>query len=91
MSKVYSFETAQFPKTRYYYVKKVNGNNVIFSADGTGGEYQLTSSNVNSFRPRKNNATNKVAFLRTVGGQTQLFTMDPAMVPNKYRLQKIYL
>jgi len=77
LSKVYSFETAQFPKTRYYYVKKVSGNNVIFSSDGMGGEYQLTSSNVNSFRPRKNNATNKVAFLRTVGGQTQLFTMDP--------------
>ncbi|WP_034890023.1 carboxypeptidase regulatory-like domain-containing protein [Gillisia sp. Hel_I_29] len=77
LSKVYSFETSQFPKTRYYYVRKVSGNNVIFSSDGAGGEYQLTSSSVNSFRPRKNNATNKVAFLRTVGGQTQLFTMDP--------------
>ena len=77
LSNVYSFETAQFPKTRYYYVKKIAGNNVIFSSDGLGVEYQLTSSNVNSFRPRKNNATNKVAFLRTVGGQTQLYTMDP--------------
>jgi len=77
LSKVYSFETVKSPKSRYYYVKKMNGNNVIFSSDGSGGEYQLTSSNVNSFRPRKNNATNKIAFLRTVGGQTQLFTMDP--------------
>ncbi|MCF4102052.1 carboxypeptidase regulatory-like domain-containing protein [Gillisia sp. M10.2A] len=77
LSPVYSFQTAQYPKSRYLYVKKVAGNNVIYSSDNEGNEYQLTSSNLNSFRPVKNNASNKIAFLRTVGGQTHLFTMDP--------------
>lgn len=76
-STVYSFETLGIPKGRKVYVKEIAGNHVIFTRDENDNEYQITSSNSNSFRPRKNNATDKIAFLRTVGGQTQLFTMDP--------------
>ena len=76
LSEVFTFKTLQFPKSRIAYVRKVNGNNVIFSRDLNEEEYQLTSSEENSFRPRKNRRTNKIAFLRTVGTQTQLFTMN---------------
>ena len=58
-------------------VKRVNGNNVIFSGDDQGNSTQLTSSSLNSFRPRKSSSTGKIAFLRSVGGKTQLFIMDP--------------
>lgn len=75
-SAVYSFKTKEIPKSRIVYVKEINGNNVIFTRDENDTEYQITSSNTNSFRPRKNNSTEKIAFLRTVGGQTQLFTMN---------------
>jgi hypothetical protein len=77
LSSVNSFETLKFPVSRMLYVKNINGNNVIFANDENGKEYQLTSSTSNSFRPRKNNATNKIAFLKTVGSETQLFTMNP--------------
>lgn len=76
LSPVFSFTTRDIPDNRIIYVKKMKGNNVIFSRDGANIEHQLTSSEVNSFRPRKNISTNKVAFLRTVGGHTQLFTMN---------------
>ncbi|MDT0644605.1 carboxypeptidase regulatory-like domain-containing protein [Zunongwangia sp. F363] len=75
LSPLYSFETSELPESRYLFVRQINGNNVIFSSNDEGDELQLTSSSVNSFRPRRNNATNKIAFLRTVGGRTQLFTM----------------
>lgn len=77
LSPVYSFQTLEFSDNRITYVKKINGNNVIFSRDINNVEYQLTSSSSNSFRPRKNYTTGKVAFLRTLGGQTHLFTMNP--------------
>ncbi|SKB65626.1 Carboxypeptidase regulatory-like domain-containing protein [Salegentibacter holothuriorum] len=76
LSEVYSFNTLEFPKTRFIYVREMNNNNVIFARDLNGNEYQLTSENHNSFRPRKNHRTNKIAFLRTVGNQTHLFTMN---------------
>ena len=75
-SAVYSFKTLEAPKSKIVYVKEVNGNNVIFSRDENDNEFQITSSNTNSFRPRKNNTTDKIAFLRTTGGQTHLFTMN---------------
>ncbi|PKD19616.1 hypothetical protein APR41_03140 [Salegentibacter salinarum] len=76
LSEVNTFSTLEFPKSRIAYVKKINGNNVIFSRDLNENEYQLTSANHNSFRPRKNHRTDKIAFLRTIGSQTHLFTMN---------------
>jgi Tol biopolymer transport system component len=76
LSPIYTFKTLEIPKSRIVYVKKINGNNVIFTRDEDDNEYQITSSNFNSFRPRKNNSTEKIAFLRTVGGHTHLFTMN---------------
>ncbi len=76
LSQVFSFETLPFPNNRYFFVRKVNGNNVIFSGDNEGNELQLTSENSNSWRPRKGTNTDKIAFLRTDGGETHIYTMD---------------
>lgn len=76
LSDIYAFETLPFPDNRYFYVRKVNGNNVIFSSDIEGNEIQLTSENSNSWRPRKAENIDKIAFLRTNGGETHLYTMN---------------
>lgn len=77
MSPIFSFETLDYPNNgRFLFVRTINGNNVIFSSDENGDELQLTSEAMNSFRPRKSNAVDKIAFLRTIGAQTHLFTMN---------------
>ena len=76
LSPIYAFNTVDASENRILFTRIINGNSVIFSRNNEGVELQLTSSANNSFRPRKNNATNKIAFLRTVGAQTQLFTMN---------------
>ena len=76
LSEIFTFETLPFPNNRYFFVRKINGNNVIFSGDDEGNEIQLTSENSNSWRPRKGSNTDKIAFLRTNGGQTQIYTMN---------------
>ncbi|VAV82655.1 FIG00653431: hypothetical protein, partial [hydrothermal vent metagenome] len=75
-SAVSSFETTEVTNNRFLYVKQVNSNNVIYSSDEEGNETALTSSNISSWRPRKNLATNKIAFLRSDNFETQLYTMD---------------
>ncbi len=76
-STVYSFKTSEITQNRFLYVKSVNGNNVIFSVDDDGNESAVTPENQNSWRPRKNLTNNKIAFLRTVNFETQLYTMNP--------------
>ncbi len=76
-SEVQTFTTKPAPQNNnYFFVREIDGNNVIFSADIEGNEVQLTSSSLNSFRPRKNLNVDKVAFYRIIGGATHLFTMD---------------
>lgn len=83
-SGISSFATKDPNLNRFFYVRKEGNNNIIFSGsdseDATSepneNEIQLTSSSENSFRPRYNNTARKLAFLRTVGGDTQLFTMN---------------
>ncbi|RYJ53687.1 hypothetical protein DR871_000130 [Flavobacterium petrolei] len=72
-----TFTTLAFPNPRFLYIKKVNSNNVIFTADEAGNELQLSSSEVNSFRPRKNLQINKIAYISSDGSQNQIYTMDP--------------
>lgn len=80
-----SFTTNNASLNRFLYVRNVDGNNVIFSGsepldddeeDLNQNEIQLTSSNLNSYRPSKNNTVNKISFLRSVGAETHLFTVD---------------
>ncbi|MBK5210372.1 MAG: carboxypeptidase regulatory-like domain-containing protein [Flavobacteriaceae bacterium] len=82
LSLVSAFKTKVNPENRYFYVRKFsNGNNGIYSSnynDATSepeNEVQLTADNKNSWRPRKNQASNLVAFLRTQNNEAHLFTM----------------
>lgn len=76
ISETFSFETIDFPENRIFFVRKINGNNVIFSSDENGNVYQLTSENSNSWRPRKASNINTIAFFRSNGGQIHLYTMN---------------
>lgn len=68
-SEVSSFTTVVSPDNRFLFVRKVGSNNVIYSVeDEAGTPIQITSTGQNSWRPRKNNAVQRVAFLRSVGG-----------------------
>lgn len=84
-SKLGGFVTKGNTLNRFLYVRNIKGNNVIFSgSEPTGSsndnlnqnELQLTNSNFNSYRPLKNNTVNKIAFLRNVGAETHLFTIN---------------
>ncbi|WP_271765239.1 carboxypeptidase regulatory-like domain-containing protein [Aquimarina algiphila] len=76
-STTFAFETANAPNNRIVFTKLVGGNSVIYSADESGGtQIPLTSVSKNSFRPRRNVTTGKIAFLQSVGSQTHLFTMN---------------
>lgn len=71
-----SFTTLPFPNARFLYVKKSNNNNVIYTADGEGNEVQLTSDNVNSYRPRKNLQAKKIAYITSDGSQNHIYMMN---------------
>jgi hypothetical protein len=72
-----SFTTLAFPNPRFLYIKKINNNNVIFTANELGEELQLSASDVNSYRPRKNLQVNKIAYISSDGSQNQIYTMNP--------------
>lgn len=74
-SETRQFKTVVTPTNRFHYVKRDgNGNYYIVSSNETNTNFNLTSNSQNSFRPRLNNDANKVAFLRNVGGNYQIFT-----------------
>lgn len=74
-SETRQFKTVVTPTNRFHYVKKdTNGNYYIVSANEANVNFNLTSSTQNSFRPRLNNDANKLAFLRNVGGNFQIFS-----------------
>lgn len=82
LSSVNSFKTKINPENRYLFVQKFsNGNNGIYSSsynDETNTSeniVELTSSDVNSWRPRTNKTSNLIAFLRTFNNETHLYTM----------------
>jgi hypothetical protein len=77
LSSVGTFEVISAPvDNRFLFVRNIDGNNVIFSADEDGSEFQLTSEEMNSYRPRRNVAANKIAFLRTDGALADIYTMN---------------
>ncbi|WP_084677514.1 carboxypeptidase-like regulatory domain-containing protein [Altibacter lentus] len=76
LSPVGTFEVISAPiDNRFLFVRKIDGNNVIFSADESGAEFQLTSQEKNSYRPRRNVAANRIAFLQNDGAQVHIYTM----------------
>lgn len=77
LSEVRAFTTIAFPATRFLFVKRLMENNVIYAGDISGFQLQLTSSENNSWRPRRNIESNKIAFIRSSGAQNHIYTMDP--------------
>lgn len=76
LSAMHSFKTIVFPNARFLFVRKEISNYVIFSGDESGNQIQLTSSNINSWRPRKNNQSMKIAYIRSNGAQNHIYTMN---------------
>jgi hypothetical protein len=76
LSAVNSFTTKTFPAARYLLVDKINDNNVIYTADDAANKYQLTSSETNSWKPRRNGQTKKIAFIRSSGSLNHIYTMN---------------
>ncbi len=81
-SQISSFGTKDGASNRFFYIRNIEGNNVIFSGTANPdepeedqNEIQLTGNDKNSYRPMKNNTVGKIAFLRSIGGETHLFTM----------------
>lgn len=84
-SVISEFKTLVLPDNPFIFVREKEGNLVIFSGDEepvAGNQQvpdykvlQLTSENQNSFRPRKSNILERIAFMRNSGGNTHLFTM----------------
>ena len=79
------FATKRTSSNRFSYVRNIAGNNVIFSGSASSGntveesnqnELQLTTVNNNSYRPIRNNIVNKIAFIRTIGTENHLFTIN---------------
>lgn len=77
LSATRTFTTATFPNARFLFVKKINENNVIYSGNDSGDQLQITNSATNSWRPRKNTQSKKIAFIRSSGSQNHIYTMNP--------------
>ncbi|MCL9808373.1 carboxypeptidase-like regulatory domain-containing protein [Flavobacterium luminosum] len=77
LSAVGSFRTLDFPNARFLFTRRIEGNNVIFTANESGQELQITSSTSNCYRPKRNLQINRIAFIKSVGGQEHIFTMKP--------------
>jgi len=84
LSKVNTFKTKVDPQNRYFYVQKgTNNNNKIYSANYNISDsepeniVELTTDDLNCWRPRKNTTSNLIAFLRTFNNETHLFYMNP--------------
>lgn len=77
LSTIRAFTTVAFASARFLFVKKESNNYAIYAGNDAGNQVQLTSSNLNSWRPRKNNQVNKIAFIRSNGGQNHVYTMNP--------------
>lgn len=100
LSPVGTFKVINAPvDNRFLFVRNINGNNVIFSADEDGNEFQLTSENTNSYRPRRNVSANRIAYLQTTGAQVDIYTMKrdgtdkvkvtSSVQPNGFNLNEI--
>lgn len=74
-SNIFHFKTSSTPPNRYHYVQKSNGNFIIVSSNEDGSsKFNLTENTSNSFRPKLNNDTGLIAFIRNIGGNNQIFT-----------------
>ncbi len=76
-SAVSRFKTSSTPNNRFHYVQKENGNYFILSSNEANDNFKFSLPVHNSWRPRLSQNARLVAFLRTVAGNTQIFTAKP--------------
>ncbi|TXD45982.1 carboxypeptidase regulatory-like domain-containing protein [Polaribacter sp. IC073] len=77
-----SFTILKDTGNRFVYVKVKDGNNIIYSSSLAANStpvntVQLTETTANSWRPRKNNTVNLIAFLKNFNNEVHIFTMKP--------------
>ncbi|RRA95433.1 carboxypeptidase regulatory-like domain-containing protein [Paenimyroides viscosum] len=72
-SEAFQFTVRQNPEYRYHFVSKGLGNYNIM-ATNLDEVITITPLSNTTWRPRKNNTANKLAYLQTYNGQTHLFT-----------------
>lgn len=86
-SSISEFTTVEYPNNPIVFVKKEGENTVLYSGKKAVNQNEdepqvdvdllkLTASNANSFKPKGNKIAKKVAYLRSVGGDTHIFTID---------------
>ncbi|MHC5353224.1 carboxypeptidase regulatory-like domain-containing protein [Myroides sp. LJL115] len=76
-SEMGSFSVFTAPlENRILFTRKVAENNVLFSTNDKAEDFALTSSNINSYRPRRNYEANKIAFLQNNGASTDIYTIN---------------
>ncbi len=73
---VWGFKTQEFPDQRFLFARAINGKYDIYSADGLGAEFRLTSGPGSSYRPRMNPQRDRIAFISNQNLQPQLYVMD---------------
>lgn len=77
VSAMNSFSVYKAPlENRIFYTRSVGENLVVFSTTEEGEDFQLTDSNLTSFRPRINRAANKIAYLQSKDGIADIFIME---------------
>jgi len=74
-SEAFQFTVRENPEYRYHFVRENFGNYYILATD-LEEVISITPINGSSWRPKKNNTANKLAFLQTYNGHTHLFTSD---------------
>lgn len=74
-SEAFQFTVRKNPEYRYHYVRNNLGNHNIMATD-LQEEISITNLTAATWRPKKNNVANKLAYLQTFNGQTHLFTSD---------------
>ncbi|MCL9807613.1 hypothetical protein NAT51_18975 [Flavobacterium amniphilum] len=77
LSAVGSFRTLDFPNARLLFTRKIEGNNVVFTANEAGEELQITSNSSNCYRAKRNLQINRIAFIKSDGAQEHIYTMKP--------------
>lgn len=82
VSSIRTFTVKEDPGNRFFYVKNEGGNNIIYSSSFNISNNEvfnlvkLTDSNLNSWRPRINNESKLIAFLRIDNNEAHIYTME---------------
>jgi len=76
-SEIFNFTTKENTASRKLFVREEFGKNIIYEFTSDSIQRAITSSDKDSWRPRKNNISQKIAFLQTDENfETHIYTMN---------------